>query len=359
MTLSNETSHDIAIPTTPPWKDPTDTFKDHDKIESTFGQLNCVFFVLGFTMNILVAYAIKRKGIKSPVDVCTLMISASNWVTVLLDLFVGISYIHNKKPMAFGSDEFNQFWGFLKLVNHEWLAALLALLVLSNLMNRTKLFVFLMGVAWFATECICLSVPMIMGTRFHYYSFIPHPLPINSDFLGGWNSRLYMAWLFITEVIPYLYFYLVTGALLLANVILYSNIKQGHAEASVKKTQDTLTVIAYAIFYLITDSPEVFQHALWGAQLTFLEDCEELFPVILKTFYASLFINTIRAAAYPVVFFFTKYGWEAFVLPVKKIANMVQAQSNYRRFYGEDRETLRYADIEEVEFEDEYPNGEV
>ena len=331
---------------TPVWH-VTDTFKDHDKIGSAFAQLNCVSFVLGFIMNILVAYAIKRKGIKSPVDVCTLMISASNWVTVLLDLFVGISYIHDKKPMAFGSFESNQLWGFLRIVNHEWLAALVTLLVLSNLINRSKVFIFLMAAAGLIIECILLMIPLALGPRFIWVS--------NNEFLGGWKSRFYMGWLFITEVIPYLYFYLAILVLLLANVIRYSNIKQGYVEASRKKTQDTLTAISYAAFYLITDIPKVFQHVLWGAQLTFLQDCEELFPVILKTFYASLFINTIRAAAFPLVFFFTKYSWEAFVLPLKKIANMVQAQTRYRRFYGDDQASLRYTDIE-VE---EYPVEEV
>jgi hypothetical protein len=348
-------------PTTPTMWDEGNTFEDHDRIESAFGQLNCLFFVLGFTMNCLVAYSIKKKGIKSPVDVCTLMISMSNWLTVFLDLFVGISYINNKKPMAFGSDAFNHFWGFLKIVNHEWLAALLALLTLSNLINRTKLFIFLMGMAWLVIECILLTIPLTMGSRFQVYSFVPHPFPDHSDFLGGWMETGYMTWLFLTEIIPYIYFYLVTGALLLANIIQYSNMKQGFVEASPKKVQDTLTVIGYATFYLITDSPEIIQHGMWLLQLTILNHCTELYPVIMKLFYASLFINTIRAAAYPTVFFFSKYGSTAFIMPVKKVANIIKNRTSYRRFYGEDpdEETFRYRDMVDVESEEQPSNGQV
>ena len=87
----------------------TDPFENAPKEEAIFGQLNCLFFVVGFIMNSLVAYTIKKRGIKTPVDVCTLLISMSNWLTVLLDLFIGISYIHNGKAMAFSSLEFTQF----------------------------------------------------------------------------------------------------------------------------------------------------------------------------------------------------------------------------------------------------------
>ena len=329
------------------------TFRDYNKVASAFGQMNCLFFVLGFTMNCLVAYTIKKKGIKSPVDVCTVLISMSNWLTVFLDLFVGISYIHNHKPMAFRSYAFAQFWGFLKVVNHEWLAALLALLVLSNLMKRTKLLVFFLAMAWLIIECLLLAIPFALGTRFQVYSFTPHPFPDHGQWMGMGTG--YIAWLIIVEVIPYLYFYLVTLGLLLANTILYSNMKQGYVEATQKEQQDTLTVMSYATFYLITDSPEVMQHFLWILVQTFMSDCYGLYPFLLKIFYASLFINTIRAAAYPMVFFFSKYGMELFILPARKIGNVFQVQKRYRRFYEEDeQENFRYnTDLGEVTFEGE------
>ena len=336
----------------------TDPFGNDPKAEAVFGQLNCLFFILGFIMNGLVAYTIKKRGIKTPVDVCTLLISASNWLTVLLDLFIGISYIHNGKAMAFSSLEFSQFWGFLKVTNHEWLAALLALLVLSNLLNRSKLFIFLMAVSWLIIECILLSIPLGIGVQFQVFSILPHPIPDHSNLLRGWGMKGYMAWTVIVEVLPYMYFYLLTGAGMLSNAILYSNIKQGLVEASPKKVQDTLTVISYAIFYLITDSPEVFITLLWGMFKTILsEDCADLKPIFIKMFHTSLFINTIRAAAYPLVFFYSKYGNDIFIIPVKKVTNLLGAQTRYRRFHGEDQ--LRYGDIEDVELEVEQRGGDV
>ena len=341
---------------TPDWHDEEENvFRDHDRLEGLFGQLNCLFFVLGLVMNSLVAYAIKKKGIKSTVDVGILLISLSNWLIVFLDLFIGISYINNKKPMAFGSYWFSQFWGFLKVVNHEWFAAIIALLVLSNLMTRSKLCIFLMAITWLVIECILLTIPFAMGTRFHVFFFLPHPIAVS--FPGFLSEAGYVVWFIITEVIPYLYFYLVTAGLLLANVMLYSNISQGHVEASPKRKEDTLAVIGYAIFYLITDSPELLEHLLYILQLTILHSCEEIYAVFRSLFFVSLFVNTMRAAAYPLVFFLTQHGCDVFVVPLRKITNLFQVQTNYRRFYGE--ETVRYGDIEEVDLEVEHPNDQV
>lgn len=324
--------------------------------EISFGQLNILFFVAGAFLNTVLCWT-RWRNIRSPVDVCILMICLSSWVTVVLDLFVGVhntySLSSKDESSPFYSFEFVQLWGFIKVTNWEWIAALMALLPFSNIVIKSRLKTFLLGAAWLLVEIVLLSIPMMHGTEFKTFDGYPSPILDYRPLVGDdVQSPAFLSWFFLVELMPYMYFILVTMVLLLVNCINYSNMRQGYITHTNDHIQDTKIVIAYSVFYLLSEIPGTMFYVIftWSILFDRQHTCINMIKFGSFCHMFHLFLSTARCALIPMVFLITRYGLKGiFTRPVKFILDRCQAKVRYRRFHGEPNISL--TEIEDNEQE--------